>query len=141
MNKNKLSVLFVSEEHAIDFNVQQVLDCIIDNIKIDDIEEMYLLDSESVNYFLFSDLDSYTSLREIIQPSFANGALSMFDFDLQLKNGISIYTHENLTIEAEDNVALFKYIDYIFRYFHLDATKSKEIIISSPDEPIEFDVN
>ena len=72
MNKNKLSVLFVSEEHAIDFNVQQVLDCIIDNIKIDDIEEMYLLDSESENYFLVSDLDSYTSLREIIQPSFEN---------------------------------------------------------------------
>ena len=89
----------------------QVLDCIRDNIKPADIHEMYLLDADSENYYLVSDLDNYTSIKDIIQPSFENGNLSMFDFDIQLKNGISIYTHDNLTIEAPDEAALFKYVD------------------------------
>ena len=141
MTKKKISVLYVSQEHALDFCVSDVLDCIIENTNINDIEEMYLLDSQTENYYLVSDLNNYTSLKDIIQPSYENGALSIFDFDIQLKSGVSIYTHENLTIEAESELALFKYADTIFRYFHLDAQKCKEIIISSPDEPVEFDVN
>ena len=141
MATKKLAVLYVSQEIALDFSVIQVLDCIMDNIKPADIHEMYLLDADSENYYLVSDLDNYTSIKDIIQPSFENGNLSMFDFDIQLKNGISIYTHDNLTIEAHDEAALFKYVDYIFRFFHLEAAKCKEIIISSPDELVEFDVN
>ncbi len=141
MQTQKFSVLYFPKEIALDFSVTQVINCIVENIKISDIEEMYLFDSSSEDYYLVSDFSNYTSLKDIIKPTFENGSLSMFDFDIQLKNGISIYTHENITVEGRDLDSLFKYVDYIFRFFHLDATKCKEIIISKPDEVIEFDVN
>lgn len=140
MEKEKLSVLFIPEENAMDFPVRMVLPVILDHVKLDDIEEMYVLDSESENYFLVNDLSEYNSLEEIIQPSIENGNLSIFDFDIQLKNGVSIYTHDNLTIEAPDQTALFKYVDFIFRHFHLDAVVCKEKIMASPDEEIYFDI-
>ena len=141
MASNKFAVLYGYQEIALYFTMINVLDCIMDKIKHEDIHEMYLLDEDSENYYLVSDLDNYTSIKDIIKTSVENGNLSMVDFDIQLKNGISIYTHDNLTIEAPDEAALFKYVDYIFRFFHLEAAKCKEIIISSPDELVEFDVN
>lgn len=140
MEKEKLSVLFIPEENAIDFPVRLVLPVVLSHIKLEDIEEMYVLDAESENYFLVGDLDNYASLEEIVQPSYENGNLSIFDFDIQLKNGVSIYTHENLTVEAPDQASLFKYVDFIFRHFHLDAVTCKEKIIASPDEEITFEI-
>ena len=140
MEKEKLSVLFIPEENAIDFPVRLVLPIVLNHIKLEDIEEMYVLDSESENYYLVSDMDNYTSLEEIVQPSYENGNLSIFDFDIQLKNGVSIYTHDNLTVEAPDQASLFKYVDFIFRYFHLDAVACKEKILASPDEEVIFEI-
>lgn len=140
MEKEKLSVLFIPEENAIDFPVRLVLPIVLNHIKLEDIEEMYVLDSESENYYLVSDMDNYTSLEEIVQPSYENGNLSIFDFDIQLKNGVSIYTHDNLTVEAPDQASLFKYVDFIFRYFHLDAVTCKEKILASPDEEVIFEI-
>lgn len=140
MEKEKLSVLFIPEENAIDFPVRLVLPIVLNHIKLEDIEEMYVLDSESENYYLVSDMDNYASLEEIVQPSYENGNLSIFDFDIQLKNGVSIYTHDNLTVEAPDQASLFKYVDFIFRYFHLDAVTCKEKILASPDEEIIFEI-
>lgn len=140
MEKEKLSVLFIPEENAIDFPVRLVLPIVLNHIKLEDIEEMYVLDSESENYYLVSDMDNYVSLEEIVQPSYENGNLSIFDFDIQLKNGVSIYTHDNLTVEAPDQASLFKYVDFIFRHFHLDAVTCKEKILASPDEEIIFEI-
>lgn len=140
MEKEKLSVLFIPEENAIDFPVRLVLPIVLNHIKLEDIEEMYVLDSESENYYLVSDMDNYVSLEEIVQPSYENGNLSIFDFDIQLKNGVSIYTHDNLTVEAPDQASLFKYVDFIFRHFHLDAVTCKEKILASPDEEITFEI-
>ncbi|MGL4293618.1 MAG: hypothetical protein ACRCSQ_08600 [Bacteroidales bacterium] len=140
MEKEKLSALFIPEENAIDFQVRTVLPVILSEVKFDDIEEMYVLDAASENYFLVGDLEQYASLEEIVQPSYENGNLSIFDFDIQLKNGVSIYTHDNLTIEAPDQASLFKYVDFIFRYFHLDAVAAKERLIASPNEEVTFDV-
>ena len=49
MENDKLSVLYVSEENAVDFPVKQVLPVILEHVKLDDIEEMYVLDAESEN--------------------------------------------------------------------------------------------
>lgn len=140
MAKEKLSVLFISEENAVDFSVRLVLPVVLQHVKLDDIEEMYVLDADSENYFLVNDLNEYDSLEEIVQPTIENGNLSIFDFDIQLKNGVSIYTHDNLTIEAPDQASLFKYIDFIFRHFHLDAVACKEKIMASLDEEVSFDI-
>ncbi len=139
MKEEKLSVLFVSEEHALDMPVRTALPIILKHLAFDDIEEMYILDAETENYFLVGDFSSYANLEEVIQPSYENESLSIFDFDIQLKNGVSIYTHENLTIEAPDDVTLFKYVDYIFRHFHLDAQAAKERIMANPDEEVVFE--
>ena len=139
MKEEKLSVLFVSEEHALDLPVRIALPIIMKHLAFDDIEEMYILDAETENYFLVGDFSSYANLEEIIQPTYENGSLSIFDFDIQLKNGVSIYTHENLTIEAPDDVTLFKYVDYIFRHFHLDAQAAKERIMANADVEVVFD--
>ena len=56
---NTLSVMYIKEETAIDFSVSQVLPVIIEHVKLEDIEEMYLLDSASENYYLVSDLSKY----------------------------------------------------------------------------------
>ena len=136
MEKEKLSVIFFSEETAIDFPVRLVLPIIMEYVKLSDIEEMYILDAETENYFLVKDLSEYDSLEEIVQPTYENGNLSIFDFDMQLKNGIGIYTHDNLTVEAPDTASLFKYVDFIFRHFHLDAAKCKQQILASPDKEI-----
>lgn len=141
MEKEKLSILFIPEENALDFPVRLVLPVVLDHVKLEDIEEMYLLDSASENYYLVGDTAQYNSLEEIVQPSFENGNLNIFDFDIQLKNGVSIYTHDNLTIEAPDQTALFKYVDFIFRHFHLDAVTCKEKIMASPDEEISFEIS
>ncbi|MEG0949488.1 MAG: hypothetical protein RR212_00820 [Bacteroidales bacterium] len=141
MEKEKLSILFIPEENALDFPVRLVLPVVLNHVKLEDIEEMYLLDSASENYYLVGDTDQYNSLEEIVQPSFENGNLNIFDFDIQLKNGVSIYTHDNLTIEAPDQTALFKYVDFIFRHFHLDAVTCKEKIMASPDEEISFEIS
>ena len=63
----------ISEENASDFQVSDVLDIILKEVKFDDREEMYILDAESENYFLVKDLSEYSSLEEIIQPSIENG--------------------------------------------------------------------
>ncbi|MDO5569847.1 MAG: hypothetical protein Q4F97_00090 [Bacteroidales bacterium] len=132
-----LSAIFISDENAVDFAVRDVIDVVVDNVKIDDIEEMYLLDDATENYYLVSDLADYDNLRDIVQPSISkDGSLSLFDFDIQLKNGVSIYTHDNLTVEAEDKTQLFKFLDFIFREFHLDAQKCKEKLLAAPDEEV-----
>lgn len=140
MENDKLSVLYVSEENAVDFPVKQVLPVLLNEIKLDDIEEMYILDAESENYYLVADMKDYDTLEDIVQPSYENGQLSIFDFDIQLKNGVSIFTHDNLTIEAPDETQLFKYIDFIFRHFHLDATVCKQALLASPDQEVEFEI-
>lgn len=140
MNKEtKLSAIYFSEENAIDFPVRDVLDIILENVKLDDIEEMYILDSESEKYFLVKDLSEYSSLEEIIQPTYENGNLSIFDFDMQLKSGVSIFTHENLTVEAPDKTALFKFVDFIFRAYHLDAIKAKDRLMQNKDMEVVFE--
>ncbi len=140
MENDKLSVLYVSEENAVDFPVKQVLPVILEHVKLDDIEEMYVLDAEPEHYFLVGDMKDYDNLEEIVQPVFENGQLSIFDFDIQLKNGVSIFTHDNLTIEAPDENQLFKFIDFIFRHFHLDAVACKERLLASPDEELTFEI-
>ena len=135
----KLSAIYISEENAIDFPVRDVLDIILKEVKFDDIEEMYILDAETENYFLVKDLSEYSSLEEIIQPSIENGNLSIFDFDMQLKNGISLFTHENLTVEAPDTTSLFKFTDFIFRAYHLDAVKAKDLLLQNKDKEVVFE--
>jgi hypothetical protein len=136
MEKERLTVLYIPEEPAIDFSVRQVLPVVLEHVKLSDIEEMYLLDAASENYYLVNDYDQYASLEEIVQPTWENGELSIFDFDIQLKNGVGIYTHDNLSIEAPDADTLFKFVDFIFRHFHLDAVAAKARILESPNEEI-----
>lgn len=140
MEQKKLSAIFISEENAVDFPVNQILPVILKQVKLEDIEEMYVLDAESENYYLVSDMNDYDTLEDIVQPSMENGNLSIFDFDIQLKNGVSIYTHDNLTIEAPEQAQLFKYLDGVFQYFHLDPVKAKEKLLASPDQEVEFDI-
>ncbi|MEG1615547.1 MAG: hypothetical protein RR202_01280 [Bacteroidales bacterium] len=140
MEQTKLSAIYISDENAVDFSVNQVLPIVLKYVKLDDIEEMYVLDASSENYFLVSDMNDYDSLEDIVQPSYENGNLSIFDFDIQLKNGVSIYTHDNLTIEAPDQAQLMKYIDFIFQHFHLDPVACKEKLLASPDEEVYFDI-
>lgn len=140
MEKGKLSVIYISEENAVDFSVFNVLPVVLKHVALSDIEEMYVLDAASEKYLLVGDLEQYNSLEEIIQPTMEKGNLSIFDFDIQLKNGVSIYTHDNLTIEAPDKEQLFKYIDFVFRAFHLDALNAKAKLTAHPDEEITFDV-
>ena len=66
MQTQKFSVLYFPKEIALDFSVTQVINCIVENIKISDIEEMYLFDSSSEDYYLVSDFSNYTSLKDII---------------------------------------------------------------------------
>ena len=142
MDNKHLNAIFISEENAIDFPVNSVINIILENVKLSDIEEMYILDSDTENYFLVSDLNDYNTLTDIVQPSFnKDGSVSLYDFDIQLKNGVSIYTHDNLTIEAPDKEQLFKYIDFIFRAFKLDAVKCKEKLENTPNEPVDFKIN
>ena len=136
MEKERLTVLYMPEEPALDFDVRQVLPVILEHVKLSDIEEMYLLDAASENYYLVSDFDQYNSLEEIIQPTIENGQLSIFDFDIQLKNGVGIFTHDNLSVEAPDVDTLFKYVDFIFRAFHLDAVSTKAKILAAPGEEL-----
>ncbi len=140
MNKEtKLSAIYISEENAIDFPVRDVLDIILQNVKLEDIEEMCILDAESEKYFLVKDITEYSSLEEIVQPTIENGNLSIFDFDMQLKNGVSIFTHDNLTVEAPDKTTLFKFVDFIFREYHLDAAKAKDKLMQNKDKEVIFE--
>ena len=140
MKEDKLSVMFFSKEHALDFPVRTILPVLLNELTFDQIEEMYIVDIEEEKRYFVDDFSSYNSLEEIIQPNITDEGLSIFDFDIQLKNGVGIYTHDNLSIEAPDDETLFKYVDFIFRHFHIDAVAAKAKIQASPDEEVLFDI-